>query len=110
VEGFEMAKFVLLYKHLGEMGETPEAHEAAMNAWMGWFGSLGESVVDGGNPFGTAGSVGPDGSTSEGNTLGLGGYSIITAEDLAGAQSAAKGCPVLADGGSVEVFEAMPMG
>jgi hypothetical protein len=40
---------------------------------------------------------------------GLGGYSIVTADDLAAAAEPAKGCPVLAAGGTVEVYEALDM-
>jgi hypothetical protein len=105
-----MANYLLLYKHTGGMGDTPEAQEASMTAWMNWFGSLGDAVVDGGTPFGATGSVAPDGSTSESNEAGLGGYSIISATSLSDAQDKAKGCPVLSDGGHILVFETIPMG
>ncbi|MGH3341095.1 MAG: YciI family protein [Propionibacteriaceae bacterium] len=39
----------------------------------------------------------------------MGGYSIINAESLAEATKKADGCPVLESGGSVEVYEALPM-
>ena len=50
-----MAKFLYLYAG-GQMAETPEAQEKAMQEWGAWFGTLGDSVVDIGNPFG-AGTV-----------------------------------------------------
>ena len=50
-----------------------------------------------------------DGSTKDGAAGGIGGYSVISANSLADAAGKAKGCPVLAGGGSVEVYEAMPM-
>lgn len=105
-----MGKYVFLYRHTGEMGETPADEAAVMAAWMSWFGSLGDSVVDGGSPFGETGAVASDGTASTGLSSGLGGYSIITADDLASAQAKTKGCPVLLDGGSVEIYEAVPMG
>jgi hypothetical protein len=37
-------------------------------------------------------------------------YSIITAENLSAASEAAQACPVLVVGGSVEVYEATPIG
>ena len=46
-----MAKFVLAYRG-GSVPDTEAEQQAAMEAWMGWFGSLGDAVVDGGNPFG----------------------------------------------------------
>ena len=100
-----MGKFVLIYKG-GAMAETPAAQEAAMNDWMGWFGSLGAAVLDGGNPFGASANVGSGGSGAS----GLAGYSILSADDLAGAVKLAGGCPVLKSGGTVEVYEAMDMG
>jgi hypothetical protein len=102
-----MANFVLAYKG-GSMAETPEAQEAAMQAWMGWFGTLGSAVVDGGNPFGASTAVQSDGSRG-GATASLTGYSILQADSLDAAADLAKGCPVLASGGAVEVYEALPM-
>jgi hypothetical protein len=39
----------------------------------------------------------------------MGGYSVISANSLADAAGKAKGCPVLAGGGTVEVYEAIPI-
>jgi len=103
-----MGKFVFLYTG-GKMADTPEAQKAAMDAWTGWFGSLGDDVVDPGNPFGASSTVSPDGSIKNGAPAGIGGYSVISANSLSDAAGKAKGCPVLASGGSVEVYEAMPM-
>lgn len=96
-----MAKFVLVYTG-GAMAETAEAQQAAMAAWGAWFGSLGAAVVDGGAPFGASGSVGGGAATT-----GLTGYSIVDAADLGAAQQMAAGCPILAEGGSVDVYEAI---
>jgi hypothetical protein len=102
-----MAKFLYLYAG-GQMAETPEAQEAAMQQWTTWFGTLGDSVVDIGNPFG-AGTTVKDGGTSDGGASELSGYSIINAESLAEAARRANGCPVLQSGGTVEVYEALAM-
>lgn len=99
-----MANYVLVYKG-GNMAETEEEQQAAMAAWGAWFGSLGEAVVDGGNPFGPASSVATDGAVSDGATSGLTGYSVLSAGSLSEASAMAKGCPVLSSGGSVEVYE-----
>jgi hypothetical protein len=101
-----VAKFVLIYTG-GRMQTTPEEQQQAMEAWMGWFAGLGADVVDMGNPFGAASTVRPDGSAAEGGASSLGGYSVIEAASLADAASKAKGCPVLAGGGNVEVYEAL---
>jgi hypothetical protein len=102
-----MAKYLYLYSG-GQMAETPEAQEESMQAWGAWFGGLGESVADIGNPFG-AGSTVTTGGTADGGASQLGGYSILNAASLADATAKADGCPILASGGSVEIYEAVPM-
>jgi hypothetical protein len=104
-----MAKYLLAYKG-GGMGETPEEQQKLMEAWMTWFGTLGEAVADAGAPFGPSSSVASDGSVTDGAASHLTGYSIISTDSLDEAASKAKGCPVLITGGSIEVYEAMPMG
>ena len=104
-----MAKYVLAYRG-GSMAETEAEQQKVMEQWMNWFGSLGSSVVDGGSPFGPAATVASDGSTSSGGSAALTGYSIIEATNLDDASSKAKGCPVLSSGGTIDVYEAMPIG
>lgn len=98
-----MAKYVLVYQG-GSMAETEEAQQAVMAAWGAWFGSLGSAVVDGGAPFGASAAVGGGASTT-----GLTGYSILEAADLDAAVQMGAGCPILADGGSVDVYEAIDL-
>jgi hypothetical protein len=99
-----MAKYLLLYEG-GSMPETEEAQAAVMQAWDAWFHQLGGAVADGGNPFTPASNrVGPDGSISAGAGAAS-GYSIIEADSLAAATDLAKGCPVLAGGASIGVYE-----
>jgi hypothetical protein len=98
-----MGKYVFAYRG-GSMADTPAEQEKAMAAWTGWFGQLGSVVVDTGNPFGPSTAVGADKATA-----GLTGYSVISAADLDGAAVLAKDCPILAAGGSVEVYEAIEM-
>ena len=78
-----------------------------MAAWSGWYGQLGENIVDGGNPFGARQTIASDGSVSDAG--GSTGYTLITASDLGAAIEMAKGCPVLANGGNVEVSECLDM-
>jgi hypothetical protein len=103
-----MPKFVYAYTG-GAMATTPEEQQQAMEAWMGWFGTLGSSVLEVGNPFAAGCTVASDGSVSDGGSAGLTGYSVIEAQDLSAAAAMAKGCPVLAHGGGVEVYEAHPI-
>jgi len=102
-----MAKFVYVYTG-GQMAGTPEAQEQAMQAWGAWFATLGDSVTDMGNPFGSSATV-SSGGVADGGTSGAGGYSIVSAGSLADAAAQAKGCPVLAGGGTVEVYETIAM-
>jgi hypothetical protein len=102
-----MAKFVYIYTG-GQMADTPAAQEEAMQAWGAWFGTLGDAVTDMGNPFAGAATVSSNGIT-DGGAAGAGGYSIVTATSLDEAAALAKDCPVVAGGGAVEVYEAVPM-
>jgi len=99
-----VGKYVLVYQG-GAMAETEEAQRAAMAAWGAWFGSLGNAVIDGGAPFGASAAVGGGASRS-----GLTGYSILSADDLSAAVAMAGGCPIVADGGTVDVYETIDVG
>jgi hypothetical protein len=104
-----MSKFVFAY-HGGSMPETPAEQTKVMDAWMAWFAGMGDAVVDGGNPTGASKTVGGGGTVSDGGGANpLSGYSIVSAADLDAAVALAKGCPILAAGGSVEVAEALDM-
>ena len=103
-----MVNYVLVYKGGGGMAPTPDEQQKIMAAWGQWFGSIGQALVDGGNPFsGQANSIGSDGAVSSGSNSGLSGYSIIKADDLAAATAMAKGCPVLTSGGTIDVLETL---
>lgn len=102
-----MSKFVVVYQG-GSMGDTPEAQEASMKKWMEWFGSMGTAVTNFGNPFGASTSLSSDGSRGSAKS-GLTGYSTIEVEDLDAAAELAASCPNLSEGGTVEIYEAIPM-
>jgi hypothetical protein len=99
-----MPKFVFAYQG-GGVPETEEAQQAVMAAWGAWYGELGSAIVDGGAPFGASAAVGGGAATS-----GLSGYSVVEADDLDAALKMGQGCPVLNDGGRVEVYEALDVG
>jgi hypothetical protein len=104
-----MPKYVLAY-HGGSMPESEADQAGVMAAWGAWFGGLGDAVVDGGNPTGASTTVKPDGSTTSGGGANpISGYSLITAADLDSAVSLARGCPILAAGGTIEIAEAIDM-
>ena len=100
-----MGNYALVYVG-GSQPASEEEGKAVMDAWMAWFGTLGDAVVDGGNPFGPSASISPGGAVADGNGSGATGYSILQASDLAAATALAQGCPHLAAGGTVEVHEA----
>jgi hypothetical protein len=104
-----MPTYLFAY-HGGKMAETEAEQAAAMTAWTNWFGAIGEAVVDGGNPTAGAKTVAADGSTTDGGGANpLSGYSVVRAADLDAAAVLAKGCPILDNGGSVEVAEIIEM-
>lgn len=100
-----MANFLLVYKGGGPPPASDEEGQKVMAAWMGWFGAMGDAVVDGGNPTSGSKSVASNGAVSDGAASGLTGYSVLKADSLDAAAKLAKGCPHLAAGGSVEVYE-----
>ena len=99
-----MASYLLAYTG-GSTPETEEARDAQMAAWGRWFQDLGEAVVDPGNPFGPSKAIAADGSVGDGASSGLTGYSVLAADSLDSAAEMAKGSPVFAVGGRVDVYE-----
>lgn len=91
---------------------TPEEAQANTKKWMDWIGSIAaqNKLTDRGNRLDPSGKVlksdnivtnGPYAEIKE----TIGGYSIIKADSYEAAIELAKGCPVLAMGGNVEVRE-----
>ncbi len=91
------------------MPDTPAEQEKQMAAWGGWFGSLGEGLIDGGSAFGASKSIAPGGAVTAVAGEGLTGYSVVEAADLDAAAALGQGCPILASGGTVEVYAAIEM-
>ena len=76
------------------------ASPEAFAAWTTWFDGMGSAVADRGNPVfaaTTIGNCGPDTT--------LGGYTLVTAGDLAEATRLAADHPLLSRGGGVEIGE-----
>jgi hypothetical protein len=104
-----MAKYLFVY-HGGSHPETKEAQAKVMAAWGHWFGSMGKALIDGGNPVGKSWTVRSNGTVAkDGGANPASGYSLIEAQNLDDALAKAKGCPLLAAGGSVEIAQAMDM-
>ncbi|HEX9859412.1 MAG TPA: hypothetical protein VGA75_13715 [Paracoccaceae bacterium] len=103
-----MPKYAFIY-HGGKKPESPEAMEKVMAAWTAWFASMGPAVVDGGGPVGLSHTVTKAGVIENGGANPASGWSVVSAESQAAATTLAKACPILDDGGSVEVAEVMAM-
>jgi len=104
-----MTKYAFIY-HGGSAPSSPQEGEKIMAAWGQWMTSIGENLVDGGNPFGQSSTVNSDGSVSgDGGANPASGYSLINANSAEEAAGYAKSCPILDAGGSVEICEAMEM-
>jgi hypothetical protein len=91
-----MTTFLLSYRMPRDY--TPGSAGAA-SAWAAWFESLGSSLASKGNPTFESAALGECGASTK-----LGGFSLITADDLESAIALAKGCPAVISGaGGVEV-------
>ena len=105
-----MAKYLFVYHGGGGQPATQEAREKAMAAWGSWFGSMGKAVINGGNPVGKSWTVKSNGAVAkDGGANPVSGFSLVEAKNYEGAVDLAKGCPLLSNGGSVEVAEVMDM-
>jgi hypothetical protein len=77
---------------------TPSA--GTFDAWAAWQLGLGARLKDRGSPAVTAAALGASAADTT-----LGGYSLIRAGGLDAAVALARGCPLLTQGGSVEICE-----
>lgn len=97
-----MPKFIFAY-HGGNAPATMEEQQKVMAAWGAWMGSHESAWADPGAPVGENATVTAGGVENHGGANPLSGYSLIEADSLAAAIEIAKGCPIIDDGGSVEV-------
>ena len=78
-----------------------------MAAWKNWMAEMGGAVADVGNPVGMSKTVTSSGVEDNGGSNPLSGYTLVNADTIEEAVEMAKGCPIIASGGSVEVAEAI---
>jgi hypothetical protein len=102
-----MPKYHVTYSGGAPTSDTEEDIAATMKAWEDWFTEVGSAVVDRGHPLRPSRTVAADGTVGDGGAVN--GYSVVMADDLTDAIEKARGCPVLADGGTVEVGECIEM-
>jgi hypothetical protein len=113
-----MSEFTMIYRNTNDpdVQFSPEQMQGIMKQWQDWMGSLAaqNKIVNPGNRLGFEGAtirpnnVVTDGPYAEIKEM-ISGYTIIEAETLGEAIELAKGCPVLAMGGNVEVRAIIPM-
>ena len=103
-----MPNFIYVY-HGGKQPETPEETDRVMAAWGKWMQDNGASLVDPGNPVGMSKTVSSSGVADNGGANPASGYTIVSADNIEAACKIAKSNPMIADGGSVEVAEILPV-
>ena len=95
---------------------SPEEMQAMTQKWMDWVGGIASQnkLSDRGNRLGSTGkvvrpgNVTTDGPYTEVKEI-IGGYTLVKADSLEEATELAKGCPILALGGNVEVRDINPL-
>ena len=90
-----MAEFLFVH-HVPQDYTPGEPRNVA--AWQAWFASMGANRADPGSAVIQTGSLG---NLGEGTRIG--GYLVLTADNLDAALAVAKGCPSLGLGGGIEV-------
>ncbi|SCM67104.1 YciI family protein [Donghicola eburneus] len=103
-----MAKFLYGY-HGGKMPETEAEEQASIAAWVAWVTKYEASMPDPGNPVGQSKTVSASGISDDGGANPLSGYAIIEAANIDEATAIANECPIIGEGGSVEVAQIMEM-
>ncbi|MEM9030999.1 MAG: YciI family protein [Pseudomonadota bacterium] len=103
-----MPRFMFAY-HGGGMPETEEAQQAAMQAWGAWIESNAAAMPDPGAPVGQSKTVSGTGVEDHGGANPISGYAFVEADSIEAAAEIAKGCPIIQDGGTVEIAPIMEM-
>ncbi|MEO7922228.1 MAG: YciI family protein [Chitinophagaceae bacterium] len=113
-----MKDFLLVFRndYSKQPKASPEEMQLIMKQWMDWIGGIAaqNKLTTAGSPLASGGKVVrannviTDGPYTELKEL-IGGYTIVKADSLDEAAGLAKGCPILAVGGNVEVREVNAM-
>ncbi|MDB4925085.1 YciI family protein [Mucilaginibacter sp.] len=113
-----MNDFLLIFRREASFDTqlTPEQLQEISKPWQDWMGGLAaqNKLVNQGNRLNSDGKVvKPNNVVTNGAYVEvkelIGGYTIIKATSLDEAAEIAKGCPILAVGGSVEVRQIISM-
>ncbi|RMI34111.1 YciI family protein [Nocardia stercoris] len=96
-----MTKFLVLYKSERSAAEqlalsSADEQQAGVQAWMDWVGRVGHAIVDLGSPLVPV---------SPGAEPGVGGFSIMQADNAEALLELMRGHPHTEQGGTIECFE-----
>ena len=106
-----MANFIIIYHGSGNMQNmTREEGMAHRGKWMQWVESLGDGVVNSGQPLKGNQMLSSGGASDVQGDNRISGYAVVEAVDMAAALQMAKGDPFLLMGGSIQVAEMVKMG
>ena len=89
--------------------DNPEESKKHFNKYQAWLSALGDAVVSPAIPFKDTHTVHPDVGMEQGTTTLMSGMSILRFESMKAALEAAKLCPFLEIGGTLEVSEMIEM-
>ena len=103
-----MPNFMFVY-HGGKRPEGQDAIDKAMAAWGKWMKDNGPAFVDTGNSVGMSKTVSSSGTSDDGGSNPVFGYSIVSTPDMAEACRIASSIPMVTEGGSIEVAEILRM-
>ena len=110
-----MKKYMVIYLAPEELmaqtgNASPEEMEEGMKQWMAWAARCGDQLLDLGNPLTGGHKVLADGSSQK-STHGVGGYSILQAENMDDVKSLLTGHPHLAwnEACEIEIHEFRPL-
>lgn len=103
-----MSQYIFIYLG-GEQPSNPDEGKKHFEKYQQWLADLGDAVVSPAIPFKDTHTVHKDGSTQQGTTTLMSGMSILKFESMQTALAAAKACPFLEIGGTLEVSEMIEM-
>ncbi|CAA6801834.1 MAG: Unknown protein [uncultured Thiotrichaceae bacterium] len=103
-----MAHYLLAYIG-GEHPTSPSEQQKHFEKYTEWLTSLSESILVPTLPLKDTVTVNPDGTFTQGTTTAMSGYTILDLASMDEALDAAKSCPFLEIGGTLEVSELMQM-
>ena len=99
-----MATYLITYYGGGEMPADPQVRQQMTNAFAAWAATVGDQMIDPGAPLGPAKTVTSDG-VKDAEPGVVGGYTLLTADDLDDAVELVRNHPFVSRGGTLRVSE-----